>query len=163
MHSYRGTATEAKLQRHSYTNTSVACRKLNRPHSRQCSVWFAAVHARWCLDARLGHKGPARCSSCCVSRCLSRHETNSVHSHPLRQRHGLCQVAGHGLCQVMHLLRVLCCFCCNACRYGCKQEATTLLQEWVQTVGRSAGLTPQSVRLSSGSIGVPESRLEVRL
>ena len=47
------------------------------------------------------------------------------------------------------------------CRYGCKQEATILLQEWAQTVGRSAGLSPQNTRLSSGSVGVPESRLEV--
>lgn len=47
------------------------------------------------------------------------------------------------------------------CRYGCKQEATLLLQEWVQTVGRTAGLSMQNTRLSSGSVGIPESRLEV--
>ena len=46
-------------------------------------------------------------------------------------------------------------------RYGCKQEATALLQEWVRDVGVVAGLSADNTRLSSGSIGVPESRLEV--
>lgn len=36
-----------------------------------------------------------------------------------------------------------------------------MLQEWVQTVGKSAGLSANNTRLSSGSVGVPESRLEV--
>lgn len=48
-------------------------------------------------------------------------------------------------------------------KYGCKQEATLLLQEWVRDVGYAAGLRPTNTRISSGAIGVPESRLEVRL
>eukprot|EP00879_Flechtneria_rotunda_P006265 GHRR01006585.1.p1 GENE.GHRR01006585.1~~GHRR01006585.1.p1 ORF type:complete len:243 (+),score=77.95 GHRR01006585.1:204-932(+) len=48
-------------------------------------------------------------------------------------------------------------------RYGHKQEATALLEEWVQNVGSKAGLTPQNTRLSTGSIGVPESRLEMEV
>jgi len=49
-----------------------------------------------------------------------------------------------------------------ACRYGCKQDATSLLQEWVRDIGTKAGLDASNTRLSSGSIGVPESRLEVQ-
>jgi hypothetical protein len=37
-----------------------------------------------------------------------------------------------------------------------------MLQEWVAEVGSKAGLTQSNARLSSGSIGVAESRLEVR-
>lgn len=37
------------------------------------------------------------------------------------------------------------------------------MQEWVQTVGRSAGLTASNTRLSSGSLGVPESRMEMEV
>jgi hypothetical protein len=54
-----------------------------------------------------------------------------------------------------------CCCCCCSFRYGCKAEATALLQEWVATVGSKAGLTAANTRLSSGCLGVPESRLEV--
>jgi hypothetical protein len=49
----------------------------------------------------------------------------------------------------------------HACRYGCKQEATILMQEWVRDVGSQAGLSAANTRLSSGAIGVSESRLEV--
>lgn len=45
--------------------------------------------------------------------------------------------------------------------YGHKQTVTTLLQEWVSDVGARAGLTHTNTRLSSGSVGVAESRLEV--
>lgn len=38
-----------------------------------------------------------------------------------------------------------------------------LLQEWVGTVGQQAGLTAQNTRLSSGCLGVPESRLEMEV
>lgn len=48
------------------------------------------------------------------------------------------------------------------CRYGYKQDATRLLQEWVHDIGSAAGMTAANTRLSSGAIGAPESRLEVR-
>ncbi len=50
-----------------------------------------------------------------------------------------------------------------AVRYGCKAEATALLQEWVSGVGSQAGLTAANTRLSSGALGVPESRLELEV
>lgn len=42
-----------------------------------------------------------------------------------------------------------------------KMDAVALLQEWVQGVGSKAGLTSANTRLSSGAVGIPESRLEV--
>lgn len=47
-------------------------------------------------------------------------------------------------------------------RYGHKAEAIALMQEWVQTIGSKAGFTAANTRLSSGAVGAPESRLEVR-
>lgn len=55
------------------------------------------------------------------------------------------------------------CLLAAACRYGYKTEATALLQEWVRDVGSTAGATASNTRLSSGYVGAPESRLEVRL
>uniref|UniRef100_A0A383VMF5 Uncharacterized protein n=1 Tax=Tetradesmus obliquus TaxID=3088 RepID=A0A383VMF5_TETOB len=52
---------------------------------------------------------------------------------------------------------------CLDVRYGCKTEATALLQEWVATVGSKAGLTAANTRLASGCLGVPESRLEMEV
>mmetsp|Transcript_14526 Transcript_14526/g.31606 ORF Transcript_14526/g.31606 Transcript_14526/m.31606 type:complete len:240 (+) Transcript_14526:59-778(+) len=52
---------------------------------------------------------------------------------------------------------------CIDVRYGCKQEATTLLQEWVKEIGSQAGLSSSNTRLSSGAIGIPESRLELEV
>ncbi|KAF6254691.1 hypothetical protein COO60DRAFT_292299 [Scenedesmus sp. NREL 46B-D3] len=52
---------------------------------------------------------------------------------------------------------------CLDVRYGCKTEATALLQEWVATVGSQAGITAANTRLSSGCLGVPESRLEMEV
>lgn len=40
-------------------------------------------------------------------------------------------------------------------------EATQLLQEWVRDCGSQAGLTAANTRISTGAVGVPESRLEV--
>ena len=40
-------------------------------------------------------------------------------------------------------------------------EALDLLQEWVRELGSQAGLTAGNTRIFSGSVGVPESRLEV--
>ena len=40
-------------------------------------------------------------------------------------------------------------------------EALALVQEWIQTIGRVAGLNEQNTSLNSGAIGAPESRLEV--
>lgn len=50
-----------------------------------------------------------------------------------------------------------------ACRYGRKGDAQALLQEWVRDVGSQAGLTQFNARISSGAVGVPESRLEVSI
>lgn len=53
----------------------------------------------------------------------------------------------------------------HAHRYGVKLEAVALLQEWIRDIGSVAGLqaSPENVRIFSGSVGVPESRLEVSL
>ena len=48
-------------------------------------------------------------------------------------------------------------------RYGCKQDATALLVEWVTTVGAAAGVAPADARVSTGALGAPESRLELEL
>lgn len=48
-------------------------------------------------------------------------------------------------------------------RYGVKLEAVELLQEWVRDVGSKAGLTPDNARINSGSVGVPESKLELEV
>lgn len=47
------------------------------------------------------------------------------------------------------------------CRYGVKVEAVSLLQEWVRDIGSQAGLTAFNTQINSGSLGVPESRMEV--
>ena len=41
-------------------------------------------------------------------------------------------------------------------------DAVALLQEWIVEVGSTAGLTPQNTSLATGSVGAPESTLEVR-
>jgi hypothetical protein len=38
-----------------------------------------------------------------------------------------------------------------------------LLQEWVSTVGAAAGLSPSNTSLTTGSIGTPESTLELEV
>ncbi|KAK9844342.1 hypothetical protein WJX74_001025 [Apatococcus lobatus] len=49
------------------------------------------------------------------------------------------------------------------CRYGRKGDAQALMQEWVRDVGSQAGLTRFNARISSGAVGVPESRLELEI
>ncbi|KAL6759855.1 hypothetical protein V8C86DRAFT_2565777 [Haematococcus lacustris] len=48
-------------------------------------------------------------------------------------------------------------------RYGCKAAAVVLMQEWVSGIGAAAGLHSNNTRLSSGAIGVPESRIELEV
>ncbi|CAG9460395.1 unnamed protein product [Pedinophyceae sp. YPF-701] len=48
-------------------------------------------------------------------------------------------------------------------RYGKKAETIALVQEWVESVGAAAGLPPGAARLSTGTIGAPESRLELEV
>ncbi|PRW33051.1 hypothetical protein C2E21_8037 [Chlorella sorokiniana] len=48
-------------------------------------------------------------------------------------------------------------------RFGGKADAVQLLQEWVQQIGSEAGLTPDNTSLSTGSIGAPESTLELEV
>eukprot|EP00890_Picochlorum_soloecismus_P005463 jgi/Picsp_1/5918/NSC_03275-R1_hypothetical protein COCSUDRAFT_53450 [Coccomyxa subellipsoidea C-169] len=52
---------------------------------------------------------------------------------------------------------------CIDIAYGSKVDAAVLLQDWVQTVGSKAGLTKDNTRINSGSIGSPESRLELEV
>lgn len=52
---------------------------------------------------------------------------------------------------------------CIDIRYGFKQEASALMQEWVRDVGSKAGLVIERCSVSSGAIGVPESRLELEV
>lgn len=42
-------------------------------------------------------------------------------------------------------------------------DAVALVQEWVRTIGSQAGLTPSNTAINSGSVGVPESRLELEV
>jgi hypothetical protein len=48
-------------------------------------------------------------------------------------------------------------------RYGFKADATALLAEWVRDIGAAAGLNAANTRLSTGAIGMPESRLELEV
>ncbi|PSC76447.1 sorbosone dehydrogenase [Micractinium conductrix] len=48
-------------------------------------------------------------------------------------------------------------------KFGNKSDAVSLVQEWVRDVGSVAGLTPQNTTLSTGSIGAPESTLELEV
>lgn len=48
-------------------------------------------------------------------------------------------------------------------RFGRKTEATKLLQQWVREIGAVAGLQPGTVCIRSGSVGAPESRLEMEI
>ncbi|KAI3430519.1 hypothetical protein D9Q98_005112 [Chlorella vulgaris] len=48
-------------------------------------------------------------------------------------------------------------------RFGSKSDAVALLQEWVATVGSAAGLAPDNTTLTTGSIGAPESTLELEV
>ena len=42
-------------------------------------------------------------------------------------------------------------------------EAAALLQEWVREIGSLAGLGPINAAINSGSVGIPESRLELEV
>ncbi len=42
-------------------------------------------------------------------------------------------------------------------------DAVALLQEWVRDIGSRAGLGPSNAAIASGSVGVPESRLELEV
>ena len=59
----------------------------------------------------------------------------------------------------------ICARWCFDVKYGTKMEGAALLQEWVETVGSRAdpGLTRDNTRIYSGSIGSPESRLELQV
>lgn len=52
---------------------------------------------------------------------------------------------------------------CIDARYGCKQEATSLVQDWVREVGRTAGINSSNTRISTGAIGVAESKIELEV
>ncbi|GAB4820066.1 hypothetical protein N2152v2_007112 [Parachlorella kessleri] len=47
--------------------------------------------------------------------------------------------------------------------YGTKLDAVSLMQEWVRDIASQAGLSTSNARLNSGSVGVPESRLELEI
>ena len=52
---------------------------------------------------------------------------------------------------------------CIDIKYGSKSDAMSLLQEWHRDVGSQAGLSSSNTRLSSGAIGVSETRLEMEV
>jgi hypothetical protein len=52
---------------------------------------------------------------------------------------------------------------CLDVRYGVKLDAVKLLQQWVRDIGSSAGLTSKNTCINSGSVGSPESRLELEV
>jgi hypothetical protein len=52
---------------------------------------------------------------------------------------------------------------CLDVRYGVKLDAVKLLQQWVRNIGSSAGLTSKNTCINSGSVGSPESRLELEV
>lgn len=51
---------------------------------------------------------------------------------------------------------------CIDIKYGVKLDAVSLVSEWVQNIGSQAGLS-DNAQILSGAVGVPESRIEVRL
>lgn len=52
---------------------------------------------------------------------------------------------------------------CLDVRYGTKMDAVVLLKEWVQEIGSLAGLSKDNTCITSGSVGTPESRLELEV
>ncbi len=48
-------------------------------------------------------------------------------------------------------------------RFGHRDAALALLREWWREIAPQVGWTPDQVRVSSGSLGVAESRLEVEV
>lgn len=63
---------------------------------------------------------------------------------------------------ICHSVRARWCF---DCKYGTKNLGAELLVEWVERIGSMAepGLTSENARISSGSVGSPESRLELEV
>ncbi|WPT16710.1 hypothetical protein PSENEW3_00004718 [Picochlorum sp. SENEW3] len=63
---------------------------------------------------------------------------------------------------ICHSVRARWCF---DCKYGTKNLGAELLVEWVERIGTMAepGLTSENARISSGSVGSPESRLELEV
>ena len=96
----------------------------------------AAIRARWCLDIKCerGLRMWGRAVPAAAPLCA---EGGGAHS-------------PNPPCTLLAI-----------CRYGDKLDAVALVQEWVQDIGSQAGLSPDAVRINSGSVGVPESRLEV--
>eukprot|EP01024_Parvocaulis_polyphysoides_P033985 TRINITY_DN3009_c0_g3_i1.p1 TRINITY_DN3009_c0_g3~~TRINITY_DN3009_c0_g3_i1.p1 ORF type:complete len:244 (-),score=13.87 TRINITY_DN3009_c0_g3_i1:184-915(-) len=50
---------------------------------------------------------------------------------------------------------------CFDVKFGMKGPAIESLMQWVQTVGKDAGLTHSNATILSGAVGVPESRIEL--
>lgn len=48
-------------------------------------------------------------------------------------------------------------------RYGHKAAALELLGEWVHTVAAAAGVDPANVRILTGAVGCPDSRVELHI
>jgi hypothetical protein len=48
-------------------------------------------------------------------------------------------------------------------RFGHKQAVIDSMQEWHRTIGKQIGWTDENVRLSTGSIGTPESCVEAEM
>ena len=49
----------------------------------------------------------------------------------------------------------------TVCRFGHKSETAELLKEWVDSIASQAGGDLQAASISLGSIGVPESEIQV--
>lgn len=48
-------------------------------------------------------------------------------------------------------------------RFGCKQAALALMQRWWQDIAPQIGWSKGQVRILSGSLGVPESEIQVEI
>ena len=87
---------------------------------------------------------------------------NLCHQSTMVYRHQVClwSLLASNTLMVLSELQLVMLLACM-CRYGVKMEALALLQEWIQSVGSAAGLNSENTSLTSGAVGVPESRLEV--
>ena len=84
------------------------------------------------------------------------HKSTMVHRHQVCLQSLLASKTLIVLSETHHVMLLAC-----MRRYGVKMEALALLQEWIQSVGSAAGLNAENTSLTSGAVGVPESRLEV--
>ena len=118
----------------------------------------SGLRARWCIDVRWV-QSPARWDWSWLKYITASQPIGGYFHVASSHRSSMAVPRTHTLTHIHRHQHVL----IPLSRYGCKSDATLLLQEWVRDVGSKAGLSAANTRLSSGSIGVPESRLELEV